>query len=173
MRIVHALAVAVLAGGVLAGSPAARADDCDLSANAAIAQAKVPHGVTHVVNVPGSPPMRADMIVTGDTVYAEINGTWRSEQFSQQEQIDVINQGRQRAAQTPHTCRKVTGQSINGEAASLIVMHVEGNGKAVDSSVWISDKTGLPLKSEVKLDNGTVVTDDFRYGNIQPPPGVK
>jgi hypothetical protein len=173
MRTMHAVAIAVLAGGVLAGSRAARADDCDLSATAAIAQAKVPHGVTHVVSVPGSPPMRAEMIVTGGTVYAEINGAWRSSPFSPQEQIDVINQGRQRAAQTPHTCRKVEGQSFNGEAASLIVMHVEGNGKAVDSQVWISDKTGLPLKSEIKFDNGTVVTDDFRYDNIQAPPGVK
>ena len=90
-----------------------------------------------------------------------------------QEQIDTINAAAKRAEQTTHTCQKLAGEPINGEAASLLVIHSEVNGKASDEREWISDKTGLPLKSEVHLSSGKVLTDEFRYGAIEAPPGVK
>jgi hypothetical protein len=29
------------------------------------------------------------------------------------------------------------------------------------------------LKSEAHLSNGTILADDFRYSNVEAPPGVK
>ena len=76
-------------------------------------------------------------------------------------------------ASVTNMLQKLASEPINGEAVSLLAAHSEANGKASDSRIWISNKTGLPLKSEVHLSSGTVVTDDFRYGNIEAPPGVK
>jgi len=113
------------------------------------------------------------MIFTNDKAYTLINGAWNSMAYSAQQQIDVVNAASKRAEQTAHTCRKQGGELINGEAASLLIMHSEPNGKASDARFWISDKTGLPLKSEIHLASGTVVTDDLRYDNIEVPPGAK
>lgn len=176
MTVLRALSMAglvCLAGGVVAGAPNARADDCDMAVTAAIAQAKVPHAITHEVTVPGRPPMQAEMIVTETTVYAQVNGDWRSSPFSSQQQIDQINAAKQRGEQTPHTCRNGGTQPINGQAATLVLIHTEADGKVSDTSIWVSKATGLPLKSEIRLGDGTLVTNEFRYGNIRPPPGVQ
>jgi hypothetical protein len=165
--------VVCLAGGGVAGIPGARADDCGLASAAAIAQAKVPHAVTHVTAALGKPPTRVEMIFMNDKAYTQMNGAWNSIAYSAQQQIDAVDEASKRAEQTVHTCEKRGGEAINGEAASLLIVHSEATGKVSESRAWVSDKTGLPLKSEVHLSNGTVVTDDFRYGNIEAPPGVK
>jgi hypothetical protein len=169
MRAVSLSCVVFLAGGVLTGIPVAWADDCTLASDAAIAQAKVPHAVTRVMTVPGKPATQVEMIFVGDKAYTQRNGTWQSMPSSAQDQIETISAARKRAEQTPHTCQKVGGEPINGEATALIAMHSETS----DARIWISDKTGLPLKSEVHLSSGTVITDNFRYGNIEAPPGAK
>jgi hypothetical protein len=172
-RAVSLSGVVFLAGVVVAGIPVAWADDCTLASDAAIAQAKVPHAVTRVTSVPGKPAIQVEMIFLGDRAYTQTNGTWRSVPDSAQDQIETISAARKRAEQTPHTCQKVGGGPINGEATALIAMHSETNGKASDARIWISDNTGLPLKSEIHLSSGTVITDDFRYTNIEAPPGAK
>ena len=171
MRAVSLSCVVFLAGGVLI--PVAWADDCTLASDAAIAQAKVPHAVIRVTTVPGKPATEVEMIFVADRAYTQTNGTWQSMPSSAQDQIATISAASKRAEQTPHTCQKVGGGPINGEATALIVMHSETNGKASDARIWISDKTGLPLKSEIHLSSGTVITDDFRYTNIEAPPGSK
>lgn len=162
-----------LMGTALFCSPGALADDCTPATEAAIAQAKVPHGVTHVMTAPGKPPDHMDMIFLDDKTYVRMNGKWSSMPFSAKDQIETIKTSREHAEKTPHTCQKIAGQSINGEAASLFVVHSETNGKVVDARLWISDTTGLPLKSEIKLGSGTEVTDEFRYGDIKAPADVK
>lgn len=173
MRAISIYSAACLAAAVVVGSGTARADDCAAASNSAIAQAKVPHADTHTMTEPGKAPSRMEMIFTADKIYAQEGGSWQSMPYSVQQQIDTITAATAREVQTPHTCQKLASSPIGGEAASLLVMHVETSGKVEDARVWISDKTGLPLKSEVHLANGTVFTDEFRYDNIQAPPGAK
>lgn len=162
-----------LAAAVLAGPRTVRADACAAAIDAAIAQAKVPHADMHVTTMPGQAPTRAEMIFVGDKAYTKLDGAWHSMAYPVQQQVDMLTANKARAAQTPHTCQKLSNSPINGEPASLFIMRAETNGKATDARVWISDRTGLPLKSEVHLGSGTVFIDEFRYGNIAAPPGVK
>jgi hypothetical protein len=175
MRIVGVISMygVICLAGMIAGPQAARADDCDVASVAAIAQAKVPHAVTHVMTKTGEPPQHFEMIFTGDKAYMQMQGEWHAIPFSAQQQIDLLTQARTQSQQMPHTCQKIANQPINGEAASAYVMQTNANGKQVSARVWIADKSGLPLKSEVHLDDGTAVMDDFRYGNIVAPPGAK
>ena len=150
----------------------ARADDCALALTAAIAQAKTPHAVTHVTAAPGRPSTSVEMIFMSDKAYMQMNGAWRSIPYTPQQQIDIVTAAIKRAEQTTHRCQKLASEPVNGEAASLLVMRSEANGKTSENRFWISDKTGLPLKSEMHLASGAVATDDFRYDDIKAPPGV-
>jgi hypothetical protein len=172
-RAVSMSCLAGLAGGLLARVPEARADECALAYAASIAQAKVPHAVTHVTERPGKPPERFEMIFTADKAYMQTNGAWQSMPFSAQSQIDTATASQKRAESQPHSCAKLGSEPINGEAASLLTMHAEVGGKVTDGRMWLSDRTGLPLKSEIHLSDGMVVTDEFRYDAIVAPPGVK
>ena len=173
MRVPFSSCIGGLAVCILVASPLARADDCAMVKAASIAQIKVPHAVVHVMTLPGKPPQRFEMIFKGDKVYTLMNGAWSSMAFSVQDQIDTINAASEQAAKATYTCRKVGSESVNGESASVLASHGDAHGKVTDSRLWLSDKTGLPLKSEVRLATGTVVTDEFRYTNVDVPPGVK
>ena len=53
----------------------------------------------------------------------------------------------------------------------MFVVHNDVSGNASEARFWISDKTGLPVNPKFTL-SGSIVTDDFRYGDVKPPPGV-
>lgn len=158
------------------GVPAARADDCELATAAAIAQAKVPYATTHVTTVAGEAPARAEMVFTADKAYLHTNGAWRSMDYSPQAQIDRINAVKTSAEKAKQTCEKPASDTVKGEAVTLLVMHTDDGGKRSDARLWISKKSGLPLKSEIRIDGGNeiaIVADDFRYDHIEAPAGVK
>jgi hypothetical protein len=175
MKSTRAIFFACLLGlsGGLAFSQDARADDCASASLAAIAQAKVPHAIVHVVSVPGQAPVRTDIIIMPDKAYAQVNGAWRATGYSAQDQIDSINAANKRATESKQTCQKLASEVIAGESASVLQMRSETNGKSSEGRFWMSDKTGLPLKSEIHISNGIVVADEYRYDNIAAPSGVK
>jgi len=163
----------VLVAGLLMAAPLAHAGDCGGTIkSASIAQVKVPHAVVHVTTVPGKPPQRIEMVFKGDKAYTLMNGAWSSTAFSAKDQLEMINTSSDRAAKTA-TCQRMGSESVNGESATVFASHDDLRGKAIDARLWLSDKTGLPLKSEVHMASGMVLTDEFRYTNVEVPAGVK
>jgi hypothetical protein len=152
--------------------PHAWADDCSVATDAALAQVKVPHAVTHVMTMPGHPEQRVEVIFVNEKTYTHMDGAWNVMPFSTKGMQDTIETSRKRAEQMPHTCQKVAGEPINGEATTLLLVHSDANGRPSDAKIWISTSSGLPLKSEIRLADGAVATDTFRYDNITAPPGV-
>ena len=174
MRALHPSCFSGLAAAILVATPPTRADDCATVKAAAIAQIKVPHTDAHFTIPPGKAPQRVDMVFKNDKVYTRYNGAWSSMAFPAQDQIDTINKLAATARPgVTYNCQKVGNESINGESAGVFVSHDDSHGKVTDSRLWLSDKTGLPLKSEVHLSDGTVISDEFRYTNVDAPPGVK
>jgi negative regulator of sigma E activity len=173
MRVLLLSCPGVLVAGLLMTTPLAHADDCmGTIKSASIAQVKVPHAVVHVMTVPGKPPQRMEMVFKNDKAYTLMNGAWSSISFSAQDQLDMIKTSSERAAKTA-TCQRVGSEPVNGESASVFASHDDVHGKAIDAKLWLSDKTGLPLKSEVHMASGMVLTDEFRYTSVEVPAGVK
>ena len=162
----------LVATGLFAAVSAAHANDCiDVPRAAAIAQAKAPHSVVHVMTSPGKAPQRAEMVFAGDKAYTKIDGKWSSIPFSAKEQIDMINSAPGKGQGTA-TCQKTAGETINGEPTFLMTVH-ETAPSLSDARFWISTRTGLPMRDEIKLGGGLVISDEFRYDGIQAPAGVK
>jgi hypothetical protein len=151
----------------------ARADDCAPASTAAIAQAKVPHSVIHVTAVPGQAPARTDIIIMTDKAYAEVNGEWRAMDYSSQDAIDKIITASKRAAESNQSCQKLASEVIGGQTAAVLQMRSESNGKSSEGRFWISDKTGLPMKSEIHISGGVILTDEYGYDNIAAPSAAK
>jgi hypothetical protein len=163
--------LACLAAGVLVSASAAHASDCiDVPKAAAIAQVKVPHSVQHVMTLPGKAPERADMIFAGDKAYMKVDGKWSSIPFSAKDQVDMINSSSAKGQVV--TCQKTAGETIAGEPTFLMTVH-ESAPKVNDVRFWISTRTGLPMRDEIRLGDGLLISDEFRYDNIQAPAGVK
>lgn len=169
MRRIPTIALLGLAGGCVAAS-AARADDCAIVMAAAIAQLKVPYATTMTTAKPGEPTRQNLVIATGSKMYVQVNGTWRSMAMSTQAMIDQMMATQKKTTQT---CAKAGSDTVNGEAATIYTGHSE-NGKTIaDNRIWISDRSGLPLKLEAHFQDGLTVTQTTRYDNIQAPAGAK
>ena len=156
----------------------ARADDCELADDGGdrAGENTVMRPTTHVTSVPGETPALVQMVFTADRAYVQMNGAWRSMAYSPQAQIDKIEAARKTAEQAKQSCEKTANEAVKGEAATVLLMHNDVNGKKSEARVWISDQSGLLLKSEFRIDNGAnvaIVTDDFRYDDIAAPSGVK
>lgn len=165
------LLVRLLAAGALVAASAAHANDClDIPKAAAIAQVKAPHSVVHVMTSPGKAPERADMIFATDKAYMKIDGKWSAIPFSAKDQVDMINSSASKGQVV--TCQKTAGETIGGEPTFLMSVH-ESAPKVNDVRFWISTRTGLPMREEIKLGDGLLISDEFRYDNIQVPAGVK
>ena len=161
----------LVAIGLFAAVSAAHANDCiDVPKAAAMAQVKAPHSVVHVMTSPGKAPERADMVFAGDKAYMKVDGKWSAIPFSAKDQVDMINSSSAKGQVV--TCQKTAGETIAGEPTFLMTVH-ESAPKVSDARIWIATRTGLPMRTEMKLGGGLVVSDEFRYDNIQAPAGVK
>lgn len=171
MRVTRAATAAGILGVLAATALPARADDCAAIMSGMFAQAKVPYISNSTTSQAGQPAVHVQMVVTGGKMYVEVMGAWHSTPYSAQ---DVIDRTTQNQKKTKQTCQKTGAEAVNGEAATLYTEHEDNSGKVADSRVWISDRSGLPLKLEMRFGGLPMTqTSEFRYDNIQPPAGAK
>ena len=161
--------VATFAFAIVALSSAARADDCSTILNAMIAQAKTSYASTIDSTIPGLPADRSEMVVAGGKMYMHANGTWTSSTWSAQDMIDLLTAA---SKKTKMTCQKLGPETVDGQGATLYSQKHTADAGAGESRVWISDRTGLPLKSDTNLGKGGSMSASFRYEGVKPPAGV-
>lgn len=157
--------------GALGVAPlSAWADDCATIQSAMFAQAKVPYASSMTTSQPGQPVSRGESVVTGTKMYVQVNGAWQSMPYSAQEIIDRVTENAKKSKQT---CQKVGAELVAGEATTVYSDHEETPRGVVDSRIWLSDSSGLPLRLETHFASGMSFTSTIRYDNIQPPAGAK
>jgi len=159
-----------LAGGLLAVSSAARADDCAAVTAAAIAQAKIPHAGTMAITHPGKPADTSATVVTATTAYAQVSGVWQAMPYSVQKEIDRINRVSREASRR---CSTAGAEAVDGEEATIYTTHASIRDAAGDTRLWVSDRSGLPLKTETRFQDGMTLVATYRYDNVEAPAGVK
>jgi hypothetical protein len=156
---------------VIVGSvSAAHADDCTAVVAAEIAQAKVPYEITSVTSVPGKPDDRRVIVIVDDKMYVQLNGVWQSTPVAAQQTIDRINK---MAKEHPGTCTRQGTDAVGGDAASVYSSRDPTKTTIAESRIWISDRSGLPVKSEVHFAGGKTMIATYRYGDVAAPPGAK
>lgn len=127
---------------------------------------------THTAAFPkGGKPRSSETIYAGGKVYIRVNGKWMA---SPVEPKDVLEHQRENRERGKATCQFMRSESVNGEAATLYSLHRENEGDKEDAQMWISNSTGLLLRSEQDMDVGGAAGKEhrsarFEYGNIRPP----
>jgi hypothetical protein len=120
-------------------------------------------------------PESHESIHTGGAIYVQMNGQWKrspitTEDMRRQEEENV------RTAKSM-TCRYLRDEAVGGEAAAVYRSQVDNQDVKSDATVWISKRTGLPLKSENDLDTGgndkQHLSIRYEYSNVAAPAGVR
>lgn len=132
--------------------------------------------MTDVAQFRGGKPESHEAIHTGSAIYIQVKGQWRRSAMSIQDLQKQREEAESKAKSM--SCRYLRDEPVNGEAAA--VYHAQSDIEDVksDSTLWVSKRTGLPLRTEDDSDVGGKMgkrhlSIRYDYANVQPPAGVK
>lgn len=106
-------------------------------------------------------------ITAGGVNYVQVSGRWTKSQMSAQDSLKQVQENLKNA--TVYTCKPLADETLAGEAASVYTVHEENAYTKADSKLWISKKTGLPLKTEEDLAGVGHIAVTYSYTNIKAP----
>lgn len=171
-RTLFAPALAALAIISVNPSRASAADSCDPVFNALTKVLTTPsHSYSTHTTSNGSKTISAEMIYMQNKGYMRINGKWMENPETPGE---ILQQEQENRKNGKATCRLVRDESVNGEPAALYSLHSESENGKEDAQMWISKRTGLPLREEMDMDVGgsggkSHLSTRYEYGNVQAP----
>jgi hypothetical protein len=162
---------AVLIGlAALSVSTSARADDCAAVRTATLAGVSRPYAATIQMPGPDGLPMLSHVVMTGDKMYLQIRRSWTTKVITTKELVDKANKT---ALKELISCQRAGAEELGGDASTIYAVDSQMPGHVGHSRIWISDASGLPLKTEVKLPGGESMTSIFDYKNVSAPLGMK
>jgi hypothetical protein len=141
--------------------------------DAAVKRSHVPNKWTGSIAVTGA-PVRPILVISVDGKhYAQrSDGSWAVEPW------DPAKDERElRKASSERTVCEADGtDTIGGETADVLVQHFASGGDTGTIRTWISQSTGMTLRSEAEFSvrgAKTVLISNYDYHDVQAPPGVK
>lgn len=144
----------------------ARADDCAGVMGATVAGAHKPYTATSTMSGGGVPTRVSHSVSSGGKLFVEMSGHWVLAKLTMN---DMANEMRSEIGTAKMSCHRLGDETVRGEATSVFANHVANRGTVSDNTLWISKASGLPLKTEVKLQNGMRIVTDFDYSRSQAP----
>lgn len=163
-KLLH-ITIGCVLGHLLTGAPLAAQGDCKMVLDA---MTKVMDTATHVyvtMNITGK-PQTGESIYAGGLIYSKYDGKWSSGSTAK-EMKQMAEKNRQN---NKMTCRYLNDEPVNGEMAAVFSVHEVSPRSTTDSKTWISKAKGLPLRSDLDMNEGkSHISTRYEYGNIKPP----
>ncbi len=135
---------------LMGAPPLAAQDDCQPVFDALD---KVMNTATHIYTTTksGGTPHTTETIYTADAIYTNDQGKWEKSKIKP---AQVMKQEQENRHKSTYACTVKKEEPIEGEMAKVYTSHSGVLGQTTDSQIWISKKTGLPLRNEVDIDTG-------------------
>jgi len=149
-----AAALAVLAAGP------AFAQGCDLIIASQVKGLSTPTRSTMTFTMNGK-SYTIVSIAVGTKVYtAKADGTWQADTLG-------TNEDKIRKTWSAYDCTSGGSDTIDGELADIVLHHDDGK-IPMDTRFWISRATGLGLRTETTMPNGSLISV-YDYKDVQVP----
>ena len=162
---------ALLAASVaLSASHAFAAEGCAEVRAATLAGVSRPYAASIRIEHADDLPTISHVVMTGDKMYLEMRRVWSSTPMTTKQLIDKVNQT---TLKDILVCQRTGDEMIDGVSTTIYGVENQTPGHASHSRVWIAKANGLPLKTEVRLGGGEVVTSLFDYDHVEPPAGAR
>jgi hypothetical protein len=154
----------------LLASHAFAADNCAEVRAATLAGVSRPYAASIKIEHSGDLPTTSHIVMTGDKMYVEMRRVWNSMPMSTKQLIDKVNKT---TLKDVLVCQRSGDEAINGASTTIFAVENQTPARASHSRIWISKANGLPLKTEVRLGGGDVMTSLFDYDHVEVPPGAR
>jgi hypothetical protein len=119
----------------------------------------------------------SEIITTRTDRYLLVNGNWHHSAIGKEEIAQMIQANEENVRKDE--CHFVRDDTVNGEAAALYATRHVSEDDSSTTQLWISRKSGLPLKFEIDRDVGGGAMGKSHqsmrvdYSNVTAPPCVK
>lgn len=132
--------------------------------------------MTEVAAFRGGKPRSSESIFAGGAIYIQVRGQWRRSPMSLEEMRRQEEENIRDAKSM--SCRYLRDEALGGEAAAVYSSRSETEEAKSSSTLWVSRRTGLPLKNEIDIDTGGTMGKERRsvrydYSGVRPPAGAK
>jgi outer membrane lipoprotein-sorting protein len=163
MKVRFALVAALFASHAFA------ADNCAEVRAATLAGVSRPYAASIKIDHSGDLPTTSHVVMTGDKMYVELRRVWSTVPMTTKQLIDKVNNT---SLKDVLVCQRTGDETINGVSATIYAVEDQSPTRASHSRIWIAKANGLPLKTEVRLGGGEVMTSQFDYDHVEVPPGA-
>jgi hypothetical protein len=177
-RLATALSAMVLALAAVTARAAAADASCKPVEDALM---KVFHTPTHLTSTRtgaayGATPHTGELIYMPDAIYVKMKGQWKRSTMKPDDMLAQEKENMESAKS--FSCRYLREESVDGEPASVYGSHTVTDVATSDVTIWISVRTGLPLRQEVDLDIGgklgkSHTSSRYDYRDVHAPAGVQ
>jgi len=165
---------ALAAAALLLCTPvAAAADDCQTLAAAMKKMIMTPHHAysTETADYHQGQTRTSELIHTNDAIYINIGKGWQKSRMSPK---DELAQEQENEKDMKDTCKYLRDESLSSEATSVYTTHKKDEDETLDTTIWVSKKTGLPVKMIIDMNVGgsqgkSHRESRFEYGNVKAP----
>jgi hypothetical protein len=106
-------------------------------------------------------------ITAGGVNYVEVSGRWTKSAMGAEDSLKQVQENFRNA--TAYSCKQLADETVGSEAAGVYSVHEENQVTKADSKVWVSKKSGLPLKSEEDLAGVGHIAVAYSYTGIKAP----
>lgn len=155
---------------LIGANPLKAQGDCKVVLEAANKTMTTATHTYSTMNIAGKDQTVETIFLPG-VIYSRINGKWSSVKMTAQELAELRKPKEHKDAAT---CKYVRDEPANGEMAALYSTHDVTSRGTVDSQMWISKASGLPLRVDVDIAVGgsgskSHTSSRYEYGNVKPP----
>ncbi|HEY0557479.1 MAG TPA: hypothetical protein VGG20_24700 [Thermoanaerobaculia bacterium] len=123
----------------------------------------------------GKKPEVRETIYAGGAIYIQIKGQWKRSPISTQDMRKQEEENVRNAKSM--SCRYLRDEAVNGESAAVYRAQDVTDVGSSDVTLWVSKRTGLPLRGENDLDTGggdkMHLSIRYDYAGVKAPAGVK
>ena len=117
---------------------------------------------------------KSEEISTGKDIYVLHDGKWIDMQMSFADmEKDKDSDPDAKKAMESATCKQLPDETMYGQVTSVFLKNTPSLG--IQSKIWVSKSTHLPVRADITNDQGTMKTvssSRFEFGDIKAPAGA-
>jgi hypothetical protein len=147
--------------------PALAQADCKVFYDSSDKMMSVPHRLFTTMGSPSGGEKTRESIFVDGASYIQLDGKWEKSRMTAKDLHDVELENRKTNKNI--SCKIVRSEVIDGEAATVYMVHSETEDVKADATVWLSKTRGLVMREEINPGTEDHIAVRYEYSNVTAP----
>jgi hypothetical protein len=147
--------------------PALAQADCKVFYDSSDKLVNIPHRIFTTMKSPSGGEKTRESIFVDGASYIQLDGKWEKSKMTAKDLHDVELENRK--TNKKMSCKIVRSEVVDGEAATVYMVHSETEDVESDATVWLSKTRGLVLREEINPGTEDRISVRYEFSNVTAP----